>query len=163
MDVVGGEPDKNTCEADRTLDWREVVVLIRELGIPFSELVVVGGAALTARGLRPATDIDLVVTERAYAELRGRGLREEVYRPTAGRPKRLVTDWFDVGTAWGKGDYRPTIEHLFDSAIPVDGILCVPLAEVRKWKEQAMRPKDLPDLRLIQDATRSLGGEHGHS
>lgn len=163
MDAPETGPSRRVGTADRTLDWIEVVLLIQNLGIPLEELVVVGGAALTARGLRPATDIDLVVTERVYTELRHRGLREELYRPTAGRPKRLLTEWFDIGTAWGKGNYRPTQTYLFECATPIDGILCVPLAEVRKWKEQAMRPKDLPDLRCIQESVSAHGDQHGHN
>lgn len=135
---------------DPHLSWAEVVSRVQSLEIPSDEYVIVGGAALTARNLRPATDIDLVVTERIYDVLKGQSWAEEIYRPTAGRPKRLLRGPFDVGTAWGKANYRPDGAALIRQAELVDSVPVIPVGEVLAWKLEALRDKDLPDIEMIR-------------
>lgn len=51
------------------MDWQDVVRELGCLNLPVDGYVVVGGAALAARGIRETEDIDLVVTANLFQKL----------------------------------------------------------------------------------------------
>lgn len=55
------------------MNREEVLCEIRSLRLPADQYVVVGGAALAARGIRETQDIDLVVTPSLFEELERAG------------------------------------------------------------------------------------------
>ncbi|HSX33172.1 MAG TPA: hypothetical protein VLF91_02435 [Candidatus Saccharimonadales bacterium] len=151
-----------------------VLAPIRALEIPKDELVVVGGAALQAHGIRLARDIDVVVTPerleqlleetdrlpRRKRELGHLGAQLVMRRPDIGR---VLADNGEYGIT--KGDitwmpapndkyYRATFAELHDEAVDMGGVLVSPLSRILAWKQALLgkpfRDKDRTDVRLIE-------------
>jgi hypothetical protein len=110
---------------------------------------VIGSGPLDIRHLRPAHDIDLLVNNTAYALLKSYGWAEEV-TPGRERPWKLSYGWFDVSMTWSIKRYRPDPQRLIDQADIIEGVAFVRLTEVLRWKKASGRPKDLADIRLIE-------------
>lgn len=116
------------------------------LGLPPRQFVVVGGAALTARGIRDTTDLDLVVTRDLFEKLVRAGWRNET-RPN-GKPglhHGNVEVYLDVDC----GQFERSLDWLLRNADEIDGVLFVDLDTLKGFKRSYSRPKDLDDLRLI--------------
>jgi uncharacterized protein (TIGR00730 family) len=133
------------------LDGAAVCALMAGLGLPGGQYVVCGSAAMAARGLRPAGDIDLVVAPELYAQLKRSGWEERSF-PGTDRPFALHHGPFDAATGWSVGTFRPDPARLIAAAEMIDGIAFVPLADVAAWKRACGRPKDLADLDLLAEA-----------
>lgn len=128
------------------MNWQSVLRELHALGLPPEQYVVVGGAALTGRGMRETEDIDLVVTEALFEQLRRRGWTEKT-RPN-GKPglrMGVVEAYLDVNA---EGFERST-ESLLDCAQRVDGVALVDLESLARFKASYGRAKDLHDLELI--------------
>ncbi|WP_082132152.1 hypothetical protein [Luteimonas sp. FCS-9] len=128
------------------MDKQEVIALIRSLQLPETQYVVVGGAALTIRGIRDTDDIDLVVTAELFELLSLSGWSEKL-RPDGKPGLRLGcfeayldvnTDSFGRDTSW-----------LIDNAESIHGIPCVDLETLADWKRAYGRAKDLRDVEII--------------
>jgi hypothetical protein len=128
-----------------------VCALLTDLGLPDGQYVVCGSAAMAARGLRAAGDIDLVVMPQLYARLKRSGWRERRF-PGSQRPLAVFHGPFDAATSWSAGAFTPDPARLIAEAEVIDGIPFVPLATVAAWKRACGRPKDLADLDLIAAA-----------
>ncbi|MFY1689070.1 hypothetical protein [Plantactinospora sp. WMMB782] len=127
-----------------------LVRMLRALDLPADDYVVFGSGPLLAHGLRTNIgDLDVVARGRAWQALTAAA--RPVATPSGhGRMVRLqieaVTDWlpgFDT-------------DHLIRSAELHAGIPFASLAEVRRSKLTARRPKDWPDLALIDSALTTV-------
>jgi hypothetical protein len=49
--------------------------------------------------------------------------------------------------------YAPTLEELAKRAVKYDGILFASLEDIRQWKKASGRPKDITDIKLIDNLT----------
>jgi hypothetical protein len=134
-----------------SLNKTDIKAALKQLNLPIGEYAVVGSAVMTMHGLRPAGDIDLIVSERVYKQLKANGWREKLREGTHGRPQSLYEDVFDAGMAWGVGAYHPSPQELIDNAQIIEGVPCVSLTAVRDWKKECGREKDLVDVALIDE------------
>lgn len=143
--------------AHAALSGAEICRRVRETGFPAGEYVVCGSAAMAARGLRDAGDIDLTVSSVLYERLARAGWQERRF-PTVGRERVLFSFPFDVSTGWGVGTYQPTLAQLIADSEAIDGVSFVSLTALACWKRTCGRPKDLADLQLIEQALASQRG-----
>ena len=97
-------------------------------------------------GIRDANDIDLLVSEEIFAELK-QASWQEVDKGLNDKP--LAHDVFEAHQNWNFSSYAPTLEQLLKSAMEIDGIPFASLEEVKKWKAASGRSKDLADIKLI--------------
>jgi hypothetical protein len=125
---------------------QEIIIKVKELNLPKGSYVVFGSCPLAAAGIREAGDIDLMVSQEMFAELKKNGWTE-INKSTDNTP--LVFDIFEAYSNWKFGSYNPSFENLLSSSTKVDGIPFASLQEVRKWKVASGRPKDLADIKLI--------------
>lgn len=130
------------------MDGQTIVAKVKQLGLPADSYVVFGSAALTLAGLREATDIDIFATPELMDMLEARGWQRADKRPS---DRCLTHDVFDVHDNWQFGDYNPTVAELLATATVLDGVPIVSLAETRTWKAAFGRPKDLQDVRRIDE------------
>ncbi|HTJ70235.1 MAG TPA: hypothetical protein VL551_22045 [Actinospica sp.] len=116
------------------------------LGMDPADFVVCGSAVLFVRGLRARIgDLDILARRGAWrAALRladpvpavsGHG--QAVHHPRL--PIEIVDRWTK---GWDTDD-------LIENADVIDGVRFMPLRHLYTWKQQARRPKDLPDLAAI--------------
>jgi len=130
------------------MNEREVEAELLALALPGAEYVVVGGAVLALLGIRDTEDIDLVVSERLFADLQDRGWRVKT-RPN-GKPglKHGRTEaYLDVNCE----SFERSSSWLFENAQEVrSGFPVVDLETLAQFKAGYGRPKDLQDLVLIR-------------
>lgn len=121
---------------------------MKALGWPAGSYVVFGSGPMAAAGIREASDIDFLVSPDLYKKLRDAGWKELVKSPT---DKPLVKDVYEAHPNWDFTNYKPTLNQLLSTATVIDGIPFASLEEVKKWKTEGKRPKDLADIKLIED------------
>ena len=126
----------------------EIISKVKKLNLPKDSYVVFGSGPLTVAGIRPAGDIDMLVSEELFADFKKAGWQEIDKGPG---DKPLTHDVFEVHTNWNFSSYSPTLRHLLSTATIIDGVPIASLQEARKWKQASARPKDLIDVKLIDD------------
>lgn len=129
---------------------------VKTLNLPVGEYVVVGGV-MEAHGIRPAADIDIIVSPKLFEELVGRGWRVcdcEICKKN--NKKMLKGDGVDIISEYSwENVYRVDAQVLIENADMINGIPFTQLTELLKWKRAAAREKDLQDANLIEDYLRS--------
>jgi uncharacterized protein len=139
------------------MDRQEVLAMIAALQLPEGKYVVVGGAAMAARGLRDTNDIDLVVTPELFGQLARSGWSAK-QRPI-GKPGLYfgtVEAYLDVNTPTFARDTDWLIEH----AEHVKGTRLVDLDTLVGCKRTYGREKDLRDVAILE---ANRGGARGAS
>lgn len=127
---------------------QEIIEKVKSLNLPEGQFVVFGACPLAVAGLRETGDIDMVVSSSVLEELKKRGWKQI----TKGEDDKPYThDIFEAHDKWGFGVYPRTLEQLLATADVVDGIPFASLQEVRAWKAASGRPKDLGDIKLIDN------------
>jgi hypothetical protein len=132
--------------------------LLRELDFAPGKWAVFGGACLAARGIRPAPDLELFVTEKLYESLRQSEWEEKVAGSTGAAYVETVIDDIPIlaFVSCGSDTWRPNAAAYLQNPEIIGGFPFMPLAEMYAWKAATARPKDLADLELI-DAYRAHG------
>ena len=128
------------------MNKQQIIDKAKSLSLPSGSYVVFGSCPLALAGLREAGDIDMLVNDETFAQLREAGW-QEVDKGKDDNP--LTHDVFEAHNSWKFSTYDPTLEHLLATATVIDGIPFASLDEVRKWKAASGRPKDLVDIQLI--------------
>lgn len=127
-----------------------IIEEVKKLNLPKGKYAVVGSGPLDIRNIRPAHDIDLIVSQDIYDKLKSMGW-EEVNFPNTGRPWVLFHGLFDVSTSWSVNDYKPSPQQLIRDADLIGGVPFVRLEDVLQWKTTCRRAKDLKDIKLIEE------------
>ncbi len=122
---------------------------VKELHLPLGQYVVFGSGPLAAHGIRPTRDVDLFVTPELYQKLKMEGWEEKEWDLMEG--KYLSKGLYEVDDTWHYGTYNPTPEEIISVADIIHGIPFAPITEVLKWKKAFRRPKDLEDVKLIEE------------
>ncbi len=99
-------------------------------------------------GIRESSDIDMLVSEEVFKKLEVSGW--QIF-DKGGDDKPLVSGDFEAHANWNFSSYKPALKHLLSSATVLDGIPFASLEEVRKWKVSSGRPKDIADIKLIDN------------
>lgn len=126
----------------------DIISKVKALHLPKGSYVVFGSSPLAVVGLRETNDIDLLVSQEIYERLRNAGWKK-VHKGPNDTP--LVYDVFEAHNNWNFSSYNPTLKDLLTKAVEVDGVLFASIEDVRKWKVVSGRPKDIIDIKLIDD------------
>lgn len=129
----------------------EIIAKVKALNLPKDSYMVFGSCPLAIAGIREVNDIDFLVSEEVYAELKKAGWQEVKKAPN---DTPLSYDVFEAHDNWNFSSYSPTLAKLLATATVVEGIPFASLEEVRKWKIASGRPKDLTDIKLIDEYLR---------
>lgn len=124
----------------------EIIDKVKNLHLPPESYVVFGSCPLAAAGIRPANDIDMLVSEAVFKSLAKQGWQILEKGPN---DKPLVYNDFEAHSHWNFSSYKPTLAQLLKTANYTRGVPFASLEEVRKWKKASGRPKDLHDIALI--------------
>ena len=127
---------------------KEIAVEVKSLGLPQGSYVVCGSCPLAVLGIREANDIDLLVTPEVLQNLKFAGW-EQVNKGPNDAP--YTSGVFEAHANRDFSTYRPTLEELLATATVVDGVPFASLHHVRRWKVVSDRPKDLADVKLIDE------------
>lgn len=121
---------------------------LRELDLPSGSYMVMGSGILDALGIRPAQDVDMVVREDIYADLK----KQEAWhvRVASNGSEGLERGVFQMYDRWFDESTIKTLEELLPDAEWVDGVAYNSLAKLSLYKTRRGREKDLEDLVAIQ-------------
>ncbi|OGC62470.1 hypothetical protein A2890_00575 [candidate division WWE3 bacterium RIFCSPLOWO2_01_FULL_53_14] len=128
----------------------DIFTRVKKFKLPAGQYAVFGSALLDVWGLRKAADLDIIVTPELYQKLKEEGWKE---RQAHGFPM-LVKEDANITTVQDKptdGDYNPDRLQLIKEAIKIKGIPFVKVEEVIACKKAYNRPKDLQDIKLLED------------
>lgn len=129
------------------MDREELIRRVHELDFPLGSYCVVGTGPMVVRMLCEGRDIDILVSEELYTDLRAKDGWEEA--PHHEGRLLLSNPPFEVGTEYGYGEYWPEPQTLFTQADVVEGIAFAPLEDIAAFKRARMQQKDQSDLALI--------------
>lgn len=127
---------------------QEIITKVKELRLPEESYIVFGSCPMALAGIRESSDIDMLVSDDVFEALRKQGWR---ILNKGGNDKPLTQEEFEAHKSWNFSSYQPTLEQLLETATIIEDIPFASLEEVRKWKASSGRPKDLEDIRLIDD------------
>lgn len=121
-----------------------VLTTVKALGYAPEEYVVIGSGLLDALGLRTASDLDLVVSSRLFAELLNSGEFETEPAPERGGPI-LLKPPLEIWTNWGD-----RFETIYEHSIVIDGVHFVSPEYLLTKKRERGLPKDLEDIKALE-------------
>ena len=124
----------------------DIVQKINNLNLPPRNFIVVGSGIMQVLGIRQSSDVDLIVSEEVFHLLGEQGWEHGEWpdQPV------LKRDVFDVGTHWeGK-----RLAELLQAATTIEDVPFLSLHDLRLWKVNQARPKDLVDVGLIDEYLR---------
>jgi len=126
----------------------DIVNRVKTLDLPQGEYVVFGSCPMALACIRESGDIDMLVSPELRAQLAEKGWKEV---DKGGTDRPLTHDVFEAHDKWDFSSYQPTLNQLLATATLVDGVPFASLEDVKKWKTSSGRPKDLKDIKLIND------------
>jgi len=127
---------------------KEIITKVKSLDLPAGSYVVFGSCPMALAGIREANDIDMLVSQKLRKHLSQIGW-EQIYKNPNDEP--LVHDVFEAHDNWNFSEFSPTLKELLKTANVVDGVPFASLQNVRRWKAVGRRPKDLKDVKLIDE------------
>ena len=131
-----------------------IIERVKALGLPADQFIVAGSGVMDALGIRPAVDVDLVITEELYETLRAQNVRWKEEQRDGLRllvcEGELSEAWLD----WPSGKGLLLYEDMKKSSIVIDGLSFMSLEFVYDWKLWMNREKDQRDVRLIEEYMR---------
>ena len=117
---------------------------VKELNFPLDQFVIIGSGLLDAYGLRPADDIDLVVSNSLYEDLKRTGIYQESIRHDEGY---LIGDKLEIWQTWGP-EYP--YEKIKATAVDIEGVNFINPDLLIVRKRQLGREKDFADIKLLE-------------
>jgi hypothetical protein len=131
------------------LPKNELIEKLLSLELPTGDYAVFGSGPLAARGLIEfSTDIDIVARSKAWEKAEEYGTPEET-RARFGDVISLFENKIEIYNGWPNGNWN--IDTLIETADIIDGIRFVNLQNVLKWKKERNLPKDVVQIKLIED------------
>lgn len=121
------------------------------LGLPADQCVVIGSGVLDALNLRRSTDIDLVVDEALFEQLRRSG-EWSIENRTGGTV--LLKDDVEAWLSWGSHGV-PNFRDLYETSLEVDGIHFASPQFVIEQKRLRGQQKDFSDIQLLEGYLRN--------
>lgn len=123
---------------------------IRALALPDDQYVVAGSGIMDALGLRESRDIDLIVSDDLFVELRSRGWKRFTEH------EEYVLKYGDA-EAWLTLPYEGkamTANDLLSVSVQIEEVRFISPEFLRDWKQVKQRPKDIKDIALLEEYLR---------
>lgn len=124
---------------------------VKALNFPVGEYIVVGSGIMAARGIRPAYDLDIVVTPKLFEQCRAEGWE---VRPWT-REGKIGKEWLkrglvDILLEVNCGDANFSTEELLRDAEIIQDVPFISLERLVMFKKNYGRPRDFEDVALIE-------------
>jgi hypothetical protein len=128
-----------------------IVSRIKDLNLPMGQYVVFGSAVMEVHGIRPAKDIDIVIDQGLYQELKRRGWRRKWNFKRVLTCKALQFENNEAFTNLYWKDYRITTGELINNAELIDGVPFMSIQDYLLYKKHLPREKDKKDVILLEN------------
>jgi hypothetical protein len=130
----------------------DIVSRVKTLNLPGGEYCVFGSGVLEIHGIRKANDVDLLVTEKLYQELKERGWKRKWFFWRMLWCKVIVNGQNEAFTNlhWA-ASYRPNTKDLIHRAEYYHGVSFLRLKDLLAFQLHLPRKKDVRGCRLIEE------------
>ena len=118
---------------------------VKKLNLPVDQYAVVGSGVMSAHGIRPHHDVDLIVTKNLFEVL-----KNNRWQSVPNRNSILKKDNYEVDADYKYGEYQPNHEELIRNAEIIESVPFISLSELIKFKKALGRDKDKKDIELIE-------------
>lgn len=133
------------------MNFQKQFVILKGLGLPVNEFVVVGSGALSVRSIRDSEDIDLIATKSFWDKMIKKfkvGINNSgVEHIELGPGVEMLNPTQSI---FGNSKSVP-LDEIFEKADIFDGIKFINLNHLARIKKELGREKDLRDIALIND------------
>ncbi len=121
--------------------------------LPPEDFAVFGSGPMFVHSLRGAIkDLNVIARGAAWQKAHALGGEQEAH---SGMGKAILpAEGIQIYNAWGPGTW--TADDLIDTSEIIDGIRFVTLDKVAYWKGLMERPKDIADVKVINDYLENL-------
>ncbi|MDQ3099177.1 MAG: hypothetical protein M3Q44_05515 [bacterium] len=130
----------------------QLLTELKELNLPQGHYAITASDPLAIRGLREARDLDIIVTEELWEELKTQ------YAPYLLSEDNIIYGNIHILGKYLKANdeiYATAEEQLAESEL-IGNLPFVKLETIKKYKTLLARDKDLEDLVLIQNYFNSI-------
>jgi predicted nucleic acid-binding protein len=131
---------------------RKIIELVKSFKFKPSEFIVMGGATLEIFGLRKSHDLDILVSENLFNELRYKS-GVEYFTKNNSNGDVLEILWTKEAEFYKTTWSMKTAEDLLkekDDIVIVDEVYCANLESLLRVKKLGTREKDINDVELIE-------------
>ena len=129
----------------------DVFKKLKELNFPLGQYVVVGGA-MAAHNIRPARDLDILVTPKLYTKLLKEGYKQCTCEQCLSTSRLMLSkDNVEILPNFMFGNYIGDTKKLISDADMINGFPFIKLEEFIEFKRELGREKDIIDIKLMQD------------
>jgi hypothetical protein len=129
----------------------DIVSRVKALSLPLGKYCVFGSGVLEVHGIRKAKDVDILIDEELYQELRKRGWKRYWFFWRLLTCKALKKGDVECFTNCKNGIFKIETADLIRNAQMIDGVPFMHLKELKDFKLGAGRNKDVKDVRLIEE------------
>ena len=118
---------------------------VKKLNLPIGQYAVVGSGVMSAYGIRPHHDVDLIVTKNLFVILKNSG-----WQSVPNRNGVLKSGNYEVDADYKYRENQPDHDELIRNAEIIEGVPFIRLSELIKFKTALGRDKDKKDIELIE-------------
>lgn len=134
-----------------------IIKLVKDCNFPKDSYVVIGGAALSLRGIKETRDIDILVTSDLITSLKNNKKWRRHVRINSEEEPGLISEEGLIELYPTMGGVK-SFKELLQRAELVDGIPVASLEDILAIKRFYKREKDMRDIKLIEEYQRKEGG-----
>ncbi|MEQ1561263.1 MAG: hypothetical protein ABL899_00910 [Nitrospira sp.] len=128
----------------------DFVSKIKALNLPSGKYIVFGSGVMEIHGIRKAKDVDVLINEELYDELKKRGWKRKWFFKRVLTCKALTNENNEAFTNLLWKDYKKATDDVIKKAEIIDGIPFMSLVDYVEYKKHLPRKKDKDDVVLIE-------------
>ena len=102
---------------------------------------------MDALGLRDSQDIDVIVSQELFEELRRRGRKRSIEHDEEVLKYSDAEAW----TTFPHDGKALTLESLLHDSVQIEEVMFVSPEFLLRWKQGKRRPKDIQDIQLLEE------------
>jgi hypothetical protein len=124
---------------------------VKKLNLFDGEYIILGSGILGALGIREVGDIDILVSEGLFNELRNKDWQYGQVEIEGRMREKLSKGIIEIFKDFWYGGQTQDAEKMIQEAQIINSIPFLSLQELIKIKRVLARPKDMADIALIED------------
>lgn len=129
------------------MSLKEKLQELKNLNFPPDQFVVVSSGALAVRGIREAKDLDVIVSDNLWAELKNKYL----VKNDTGFSRIEISENIEIlgdGSTYTNSSVV-SFDEIFEKSDVFEDIKFINLQHLKKIKAKLSRPIDIEDIKLI--------------
>ncbi|MEQ1499932.1 MAG: hypothetical protein ABL917_00990 [Parcubacteria group bacterium] len=139
----------------------DILSRVKALNLPVGEYCVFGSGVLEIHGIRKAKDVDVLVTEELYKQLKKSGWKRKWFFWRTLWAKAIVNGENEAFTTlrWANS-YNPDTKDLIKRAEYYDGVPFLRLEDLLAFQRNLPREKDKRGVKLMENYFASKGSSN---